>query len=260
MRFDDRNFTRRLEALDVGLFQTVVSQSTPDDRRAWLSIQRAIRRSSGYVYLEIGSHLGGSIQQHIVDPWCRTIVSIDKRPETLPDDRGRVVRYEGNSTARMLENLRRVAPDGLGKLRCHDADASALDTASISERADYCFIDGEHTHAAVLSDFASCLRFSKPDAAICFHDAFVVHRAIAAILDSLREGGVDFDARKLGGSTFGIFLRNCPARSDARVRAASRDASAWLRERRLRDRVPKRLVPAARWVKQRLERRAPAPA
>jgi hypothetical protein len=252
MRFDDRNFSRRLEALDVGLFQSVESQSTPDDRRAWLAIQRAVRRSSGYVYLEIGSHLGGSIQQHIVDPWCRAIVSIDKRPETLPDDRGRVVRYEGNSTARMLENLRRVAPDGLGKLRCCDADASTLDPASIPERADFCFIDGEHTHAAVLSDFAACLRLSTPDAAICFHDAFVVHRAIAAILESLREGGVDFDARKLGGSTFGIFLRHCPARRDARVRAASRDATAWLRERRLRDRVPKRLVPAARWVKNRL--------
>ncbi len=258
MQFDDRNFARRLEALDVTLFGAIESQSTDDDRRAWLAVQRAVRRSSGYVYLEIGSHLGGSIQQHIVDPWCRAIVSIDKRPESLPDDRGRVVRYQDNSTARMRENLARIAPDGLGKLRCFDADASRVDPATVAERADFCFVDGEHTHAAVLSDFDACRRLATPDAAICFHDAWVVHRAIAAILDALRADGVSFDARKLGGSTFAIFLGNGPARTDARIRAASRDGAAWLRARRMRDRVPKPLVPAARWVKQKLDRRVPA--
>jgi hypothetical protein len=248
----DRDFTPRLDALDLSLFAGIESQSTDADRRGWLLVQRAVRRASGYVYLEVGSHLGGSIQQHIVDPWCRAIISIDKRPQSQPDDRGRTAHYQGNATDRMLDNLRSVAPDSPSKLRCFDADASQVDPATIVERADFCFIDAEHTHAAVLSDFQACLRLCTPDAAIGFHDAFVVHRAIAAILEGLRKDGVSFDARKLGGSTFAIFLRNCPARTDARVRAASRDGASWLRARRLRDRVPQPLIPAARWVKRRL--------
>jgi len=254
---DGLDFSQRLDALDLSLFDAVTTQSTDDDRRAWLAVQRAVRNPSGYVYLEIGSHLGGSIQQHIVDPWCRAIVSIDKRPETLPDDRGRVVRYQGNSTARMLETLRRVAPDGMGKLRCYDSDASGVDPAAVHERADFCFIDGEHTHAAVLSDFEACLRLSGPNAAICFHDAYVVDRALASILSSLGDRGISFDTRKLGGSTFGIFLVECPARSDARGRGASRSGSGWLRERNLRHRIPKQLIPAARWLKYRVAGRPP---
>ena len=252
----DHDFARRLDELDLSLFDAVKSQSTDPDRRAWLAVQRAIRRPAGYVYLEIGSHLGGSIQQHIVDPWCRTIISIDKRPVEPPDIRDRVVRYEGNSTERMLDNLRAIAPDAVHKLQCFDADAAEVDPGAVTERADFCFIDGEHTHAAVLSDFEACLRLSSPDAAICFHDAFILDRGIAAILKSLRERGIGFEARKLGGSTFGIFLGSCPARSDARLRAASRDGMGWLRERRLRHLVPPVLEPAARWVKNRLDRRA----
>ena len=55
-----------------------------------------------------------------------------------------------------------------------------------------------------------------------FHEDFVVHRALAATPSTARrEDGVDFDPRKLGGSTFGIFLRFPRAFRRAR-RAASR--------------------------------------
>src|SRR4051794_16482548 len=97
------SFEGRLERLDLSLFEAIPSESYPGDRRSWLALQHAVRRApAGYTYLEIGSHLGGSLQQHLVDPRCRRIFSIDKRPLVQPDDRGVVWHYDGNSTARML--------------------------------------------------------------------------------------------------------------------------------------------------------------
>ena len=73
----DEIFDRRLEELDLSLFDEVSTQSSDGDRRSWLAVQRSVRRPNGYTYLEIGSHLGGSIQQHLVDPWCARIISMD---------------------------------------------------------------------------------------------------------------------------------------------------------------------------------------
>lgn len=245
------DFASKLDALDLSLFDAVASQSTDGDRRSWLAVQRAIRRPSGYTYLEIGSHLGGSIQQHLVDPYCRRIVSIDRRPLSQPDDRGFVARYEENSTARMLDNLRRVSPEVVGKIVCFDLDARDVDPARIPEPADFCFIDGEHTHASVLSDFEFCLKVSSPNAAICFHDALVLYRSIAEVMSSLRARGVPFHARKLGGSTFGLFLRECRALDDPYL-TLSQDGSRWIRGRRIRGWLPREMRPAARWVARRL--------
>src|SRR5262249_19322246 len=143
------------------------------------------RTGRGYTYLEIGSHLGGSLQQHLVDPLCRTIISIDKRPPSQPDDRGMRFAYEGNSTERMRDHLRAVAPDQLGKLVCFEADARDLDPCQIPERPQLCFIDGEHTRSAVRSDFAFCLRVCDPDGAIYFHDASIIFPALADVVSSL---------------------------------------------------------------------------
>jgi hypothetical protein len=113
------DFTPRLEALDVSLFDSVPTQSSDADRQSWLAVQRSVRVPSGYTYLEIGSHLGGSVQQHLVDPLCRQIISIDKRPASQPDDRGKIFHYKDNSSSRMMDNLRRVAADQIGKVTCY---------------------------------------------------------------------------------------------------------------------------------------------
>ena len=104
------SFEQRIERLDCSLFDPIPTQSSKGDRMSWLALQGAVRRAApSYTYLEIGSHLGGSIQQHWIDPRCSLIYSIDKRPLEQPDDRGAVFAYAGNSTARMLGNLH--APD-----------------------------------------------------------------------------------------------------------------------------------------------------
>jgi hypothetical protein len=241
-------FTRRLRALDLSLFETVPTQSSAGDRRSWLAVQRSVRGLSGYTYLEIGSHLGGSIQQHLVDPWCRRIISIDKRPLEQPDIYYGVCKYEGNTTARMLANLRKVAPDNLHKIVCHDCDAQDVNPALIEEPPQFCLIDGEHTEAAAVSDFEFCLRVCDPHGAICFHDDDTLSKPIARILSPLKRRGVPFTARKLGGVTFGIFLGNCPAKVDPWIRQHSRNGSFWLRRRLIGERVSAWVSPATRWL------------
>ena len=62
-------FDARVAALDLSLFDAIPSQSSAWDRRSLLACQAAIRQRIGrYVYLEIGSHLGGSLQTHVLDP------------------------------------------------------------------------------------------------------------------------------------------------------------------------------------------------
>jgi hypothetical protein len=227
-------FESRLEALDLGLFDAISSQSLDDDRKSWLAIQRSVRASdSGYVYLEIGSHLGGSLQQHVLDPKCRRIFSIDERPLEQSDNRGPMYKYPGNSTARMMQNLYSLAPESVEKVVWFDTNTRDLDCAAINEQPDFCFIDGEHTTAACIADFDFCFRVVNPKGVICFHDDWIVAPAIIRIIARLSDAHVRFVPLKLGGSTFAISLRDCPVGTDPIVRTMSSDARSWLRMCRL---------------------------
>jgi len=188
-------FGERLHALDITLFDGIPSQSTGLDRRSLLAAQGAIRaRFGSYVYLEIGSHLGGSVQTHVMDPACARIYSIDRRPLAQPDARGQDSDYAGNSTARMIENLTRVAGDGVAKVVTFDTDASAVSPASISPPPHLSFIDGEHTDPAFLSDFSFCRRVMGDRGLVVSHDGLVIYHGIAAALSTLERDGVPFDA------------------------------------------------------------------
>ena len=201
------DFESRINALDVSLFGGIPSETYPADKQSLLALQNAVRQRTGpngYSYLEIGSHLGGTIQPHLCDPQCRHIYSIDPRPDSQPDERGDEFDYPENSTARMLELLADVDRDGLSKITCFDSDASEVDDESIDPRPDLCFIDGEHTNRAVQSDFAFCHRICKSGAVIAFHDAHVVYRAILGIAKgATREGACTV---KLGGVIYAIEL------------------------------------------------------
>src|SRR5262249_19291696 len=108
-----RPVSERIEDLDIGLFDAIPSQTSADTRRSLLAVHRApARRHPAIAYLEIGSHLGGSLQPYLLDPRCRAIYSIDPRPAAQKDDRapGFVAAYGQNSTARMLALLRELAP------------------------------------------------------------------------------------------------------------------------------------------------------
>lgn len=203
------DLSTRIEQLDTTLFNRVFSETSVGDRRALLAVQRAVRRAHGrYAYLEIGSHLGGTIQPHLADDRCSRIYSIDPRPAQTPDDRltRPVVHYEDNSSESML---RLLAAAGLGDVRkivCIELDASQIDPGRIEQSPLIAFIDGEHTNRAVLSDFEFCSRIISADGVILFHDFLLTYEAILAACGKLRKtGAVHFPVR-LADNVFAIFF------------------------------------------------------
>src|SRR5579872_6802697 len=149
----------RIRALDVQLFAHVESQTTEEDRKSLLAIHSAVAtRTDPFSYLEIGSHLGGTLQVVVSDPRCVRIVSIDPRPQWQPDDRpelGGGWEYPDNSTERMLRLLENVPGANLSKLETIEESTENLAPGRFV-RPDFCFIDAEHTYRAALRDARFC--------------------------------------------------------------------------------------------------------
>lgn len=198
-----RDFEQIIAALDVSVYDRIYSQLSREDKRSLLAIQKAVRAvHTSYAYLEIGSYMGGSIQPFVLDPRCRKIYSIDPRPTVPPDARGNIQEYPENSTGKMLALLKEVSPN-TDKIVCFDADASNVDVGSISEKPVICFVDGEHTDSAVLSDFAFCRKVLAGSGIICFHDANIVFGGLLKIVDGLQSERVRFNAFVL---PLGVFV------------------------------------------------------
>jgi hypothetical protein len=210
------SFEEQLATLDIGLFARIPAQLEDADKRSLLAAQMAIReRYPEYVYLEIGSHLGGSIQPHLSDARCKKIYSIDKRPLEMVDDRGYPCYYPENSTKRMLELLREIDPQADARITCFDTDASAVDPLKVDPVPNLCLIDGEHTYEAASSDYASCRKLMGDRGVVLFHDANIVFTALVRILEELRNSGTPFHGYILPSSVFvlelgGAEIHSCP--------------------------------------------------
>lgn len=174
--------------LDLSLFRWIESQTSESDRQALLSIRDAVcGMTTSYRYLEVGSHLGGSLQPHVIDARCVKIYSIDPRPLEQPDERWTSkYRYEENSTDRMLALLSAIPEANISKIQTFEASSWELTPASIPSPIDFAFIDGEHTNSAVVRDFVSVRRFLSPTAILAFHDCFVTYSAFLKISRMLR--------------------------------------------------------------------------
>jgi len=200
-------FEKRIEGIDTDLFAMISSQTTDDDRRTLLSIQRSIRKNGEYAYMEIGSHLGGTIQPHYLDPRCSLIYSIDKRPRFQPDERGCNFEYPDNSTERMLDYIEKSFPGlNINKIKTFDCDAGNVSSSEITKSPVFCFIDGEHTNSAAYTDFISCLELCHPNAVIAFHDSQYIFEGIRRVKKHLVRRGIRFRGLMLGGSVYGILL------------------------------------------------------
>ncbi len=197
------DIAQRVAAHDVGLFVHVASQTSEADRRSLLAVHHALaERTGSFAHLEIGSHLGGTLQAFVADPRCRRIVSIDPRPPAQPDDRGQVFAYEGNSTARMLARLGQVPGADLEKLETIELSTEDIAPGGLP-RPDLCVIDGEHTYGAALRDARFCRAATHGAGVILFHDREVVE---PAILDFVRETPGPVTAYPLRGSFFVVEL------------------------------------------------------
>jgi hypothetical protein len=199
----------KLRDLDVSIF-SVPSETTAGDKKTLLIIQDIIRHfQPNYIYLEIGSHLGGTLVPHLVDPLCRHVYSIDKRPPSVPDERGVVFDYPGNSTQRMLDTLKQhVSPSAFVKLQTLDADISDLNKNQIQMEVDFIFIDAEHTNVAVFRDFLSSLQFAKQSFLAAFHDANLLSDGIQNIETFLEYSGIPFKSYFLPDVVYAIAARD----------------------------------------------------
>jgi hypothetical protein len=175
------NVHEAIAAGDVSVFK-VGSQSTMNGKRSLLMLQHLVACSHpGYVYLEIGSHIGGTLFPHLVDERCGAAFSIDPRPEGQPDERGRIFTYgKANTTRRMLAALKEAgAPTA--KLRTFESDISAVDLNSVRGNVRLALIDGEHTNRAAFRDFCRTLKIVENDAIIAFHDSAILIDALISI-------------------------------------------------------------------------------
>jgi hypothetical protein len=189
------NFEQSIAALDISIFK-IQSETTYDDRRSFLAVQNAVREvRREYIYLECGSHIGGSLLPHVLDPRCRIVYSVDKRPSSQLDERGYSYPYPGNSSQRMMATLAREAsPESLQKVLTFDMDASELTADQIHEKPDLVMIDAEHTNTAVFSDFLNIYRHCHPATVYAFHDANLIFPGLQNIEAFLRYSGVAFDS------------------------------------------------------------------
>ncbi len=211
------NFENAINELDLRLFEKITSQSTDHDKQSLLACELAVREMAPrYNYLEIGSYLGGSIQPHLLDPLCRRIYSIDKRPVSQPDARGYDWAYLNNSTARMMKMLEEVSSD-TSKITTIDGDTKTIDKSEITDKIQLCFIDGEHTDEAVASDFRFCLSVLAANAAIVFHDAQIIYNGIAAALGYLEENKFRFRAYILPHVVFVVEIGDFPLHENAKI-------------------------------------------
>jgi hypothetical protein len=189
------DLSSRIGQLDTSLFDSVESQTSVPDKQGLLALHAAVAGEKPFRYLEIGSHLGGSLQVVIADPRCEQITSIDPRPQDQPDERAELgfrYEYDGNSTDRMLGLLREVPGADLDKLQTIEAGTDTLDPADLATRPDWCFIDGEHTETAALRDARFCAAAIGNSGVIAFHDSAVTPLAIETFVRGLRGRAVGF--------------------------------------------------------------------
>lgn len=180
----------RIKSLDVSLFDHVVAQTTPDDRRSLLALQTALgERLERFVWLEIGSYLGGSLQPLVVDPRCVKVISIDPRLRVVPDDRPWLGEWDygpENTTDVMLAGLSRISDADVTKVEPIEMTTSDIQIENL-DRPNFCFVDGEHTRTAVSQDARFCHAAMGGKGVIAFHDFRAVDAGIGDFLRVLRD-------------------------------------------------------------------------
>jgi len=189
---------------------------------------------------------GARFSPNLVDSRCSLIYSIDKRPLEQPDESRGVWQYEGNSTKRMLSGLQEAFPQSsVEKIRTFDADARELDPSSFLPKPEFCFIDGEHTDQAVLSDFEFCLQVCNRNGIIGFHDANIVVGGLTQIKRRLTEHRIRFRGILLPRYVYVILLNEAIERLAGEIQEAAQNESRYMRQ--------------ARWtlLKARISRRYP---
>jgi hypothetical protein len=205
------NFETLINELDLKLFEKISSLSSPNDKTSFLACQKAARELlPEYIYLEIGSYMGGSLQPYVMDERCRKIYSIDKRPPSSPDESGFDAKYAGNTTRAMLNGLAKNSPEGVKKITTLDGDVREIDAARVDEKPQVCLVDGEHTDEAAIRDYEFCRKVMADNGAVLFHDSAIIYKALLDIIKGLKAEGIKFRAYNIPDYVFVIEFGDFP--------------------------------------------------
>ena len=227
-------FSAYIRNLDQVIFAGT-SQTRAGDRRSLLAIQNIVRNAiPHYTYLEVGSHLGGTLVPHLVDPLCRHVFSIDKRPSSQPDERGVMFDYKENTTSRMLEALEPHVPaSAFLKLTTCDADVSELNADQIPIKVDLAFIDAEHTNVAVFRDFLSTMNFLAESSVVAFHDANLICDGLQNIEYFLQHQGTKFRSFFLPDVMYAIIIGDFVGMAGQALQRFSVDREKFIHQSRI---------------------------
>lgn len=182
----------------------ITSQTSDQDKISLLRIRELLSVTESYSFIEIGSYFGGSIYPFAKDPLCEKILSIDKRNQKIPDERGAVYNYAGTSVNDMIGNLK-SANIPTEKIINFDGDISEI--KGHSRDYDFAFIGGEHTHEACFRDFIYADKLLKENSIIAFHDSSLTYKALQIIHILLEANQCKFRFVKIKNSEIAIFFR-----------------------------------------------------
>lgn len=174
----------------------VPSQLNPGDVKVLRSIKDLVGSQGHYHYLELGSYLGASLQWHLVNPLCDSVLSVDLRSqEKIRDERQIDYRYT-TTTQDMLATLKdnNISVD---KLICVDG---TIDDVKTDQKFSLAFIDAEHTDQAVYHDGIGCLPFLHQNAVLMFHDDWIIYQGIESIEQHLTNTAKQHRKLKIAGS------------------------------------------------------------
>lgn len=172
-----------------------------NDQASLLALRHIVQEQEPCIYLEIGSELGRSLLPALLDPKCIEVHSVDLRPMSTPDSRGRSWEY-GVSTEQMLRSLEAVAtPQQMAKLRTYEMDTEKF-AAHCSVPANLVFLDAEHTTVAAFQDIVNLQQMLPEDTIFAGHDSNLVFDALINIEAMLKKLGVPFHLAYLSDVVF----------------------------------------------------------
>jgi hypothetical protein len=161
------------------------------DQQSLKDLRLIIQSHEPCVYLEVGSELGRSLLPALIDPGCSAVLSVDSRPGSTPDERGRTWEY-GVTTQMMRDELAKNAvPEEMAKLSTFDMGtdmfSALVNMGSIKiPQPNLVFIDAEHTNAAVFRDFLHIQHIVPENCIVAFHDSNLIFDALTNITEMLK--------------------------------------------------------------------------
>jgi len=177
----------------------------PDpEKNAYLVLLDLVSKSGDFDYLEVGSYLGGSLAPFLVAPKCKKVISIDKRGQNQPDERGMRYDYRSISENDMIESLHKNNID-TSKLHCFNGDINDYQFMP-DLKIKIALIDGEHTDYACFRDFVYLKDHLHQDSILVFDDSNLVFKSIRNVKTLLESQAIAFSVLRFKETRFVVFL------------------------------------------------------